>query len=503
MASGSSLLSHDHLLCSVCLDVLADPVSIPCGHNFCKSCITQYWDCNVECRCPLCNKLFTNRPEVPVNTLLRDMTVQFRQSIRVKASRCPDQLCAKPGEVPCDVCTGTKIKALKSCLVCLASYCETHLDLHQKVTGLKRHRLIDPVKNLEDRICKKHEKPLDLFCRNEQVCVCQFCTESDHRLHPVVPLKEECEGKQQQLGKNKAEAQQMIQQRHLKIQVIKRSVEISKDEGFIEELEEEIRELKKRSTELEKLSQIKDHLHLLQSFSSLSTPPHTKNWTEVSVHQPSYVGTVRTAVEKLEETVSKEIEKLCETELKRVQQYEVDVTLYPDTANIYLNLSEDGKQVYHADSMKNLPDNPERISPCLGVLGKQNFSSGRFYFEVVVKEKTMWDLGVVTESVNRKGKLILCPKNGLWTIWLRNGNEYKALAGPGVLLSQREKLPKVGVFVDYEEGLVSFYDVDAGSHIYSFTGCTFTERLYPYLSPCNNDGGKNVAPLIISPVKKV
>ncbi|XP_056132921.1 E3 ubiquitin-protein ligase TRIM39-like [Lampris incognitus] len=545
MASGSSLLAQDHFLCSVCLDVFTDPVSIPCGHNFCKSCITQYWDSNEQCRCPMCNKLYTNRPEVSVNTLFREMTAQYRESIRVKASSCPDQQCAKPGDVPCDVCTGTKTKALKSCLVCLASYCETHLEPHQKVTSLKRHQLIDPVENLEDRICKKHDKPLVLFCKTEQVCVCQFCTESDHKLHPVVPLKEEYKGKKRQLGKKDAEVQQMIHQRQLKIQEIKQSVEISKDradraiahsvqvftalmssiergqaelidmiqekqkttekqaEGFIEELEEEIRELNKRSTELEQLSHTKDHLHLLQSFSSLNTPPHTRDWTEVSVHPPSYVRTVRRAVEQLEETVSKEMEKLCQAELKRVQQYEVDVTLDPDTAHRKLILSDDGKQVYHGDIKKNLPDNPERFSYHPLVLGKQKFSSGRFYFEVMVKEKTEWTLGVARESVNRKEKTYLDPEDGFWTIWLRNGNEYRALDSTVVLLSLRQKLQKVGVFVDYEEGLVSFYDVDAGDHIYSFTGCTFTERLYPYFGPCLNDGGKNSVPLIISPVNKV
>ncbi|XP_056132297.1 E3 ubiquitin-protein ligase TRIM39-like [Lampris incognitus] len=544
MASDSSLLSQDQFLCSVCLDVFIDPVTIPCGHNFCKSCITQHWDNNEECWCPMCNKLFTNRPEVPVNTLFREMTVQYRESIRVKASSCPDQQCAKPGEVPCDVCTGTKIKAFKSCLVCLASYCETHLELHQKVTGLKRHPLVDPVENLEDRICKKHYQPLDLFCKTEQVCVCQFCNDSEHKLHPIVSLKEEYEGKKSQLDKKEAEVQQMIQQRQLKIQEIKQSVELSKEDAdreiahsvqvftvlvssiegsqaelieiiqekqkktetqaecFIEELEEEIRELKKKSAELEQLSHTEDHLHLLQSFSSLNTPPQTKDWTEVSVYHPSYVGTVRRAVEQLEKTVSKEREKLCEAELKRVQQYEVDVTLDPDTAHPELILSEDGKQVYCGDMVKKFPDKPERFSHCSIVFGKQNFSSGRFYFEVLVKENTEWDLGVARESVNRKGKITLSPKKGFWTIWLRRGNEYKALASPGVILALKEKLQKVGVFVDYEEGLVSFYDVEVGAHIYSFTGCTFTERLYPYFSPCNNDGGKNSAPLIISPVNK-
>ncbi|XP_022616385.1 zinc-binding protein A33-like [Seriola dumerili] len=194
------------------------------------------------------------------------------------------------------------------------------------------------------------------------------------------------------------------------------------------------------------------------------------------------------------------MKKLIEAELKRVQQYAEDVTLDPDTASPKLVLSDDGKQVNHGDVRKNLPDNPKRFSQCPIVLGKQSFSSGRFYFEVQVKGKTEWTLGVARESINRKGDITLSPDDGYWTIWLRNGNEYKALDDPSVRLSLKSQPEKVGVFVDYEEGLVSFYDVAAAALIYSFTGCSFTEKLYPYFSPCNNDGGENSTPLIICPV---
>ncbi|XP_071393098.1 E3 ubiquitin-protein ligase TRIM39-like [Centroberyx affinis] len=543
MSAASCLLSEEQFLCSICLDVFTDPVSIPCGHNFCKNCITQHWDINVPCQCPMCNKLFYRRPELQVNPFISEMAAQFRKSVQMKASSCPDQQCAKPGEVPCDVCTGTKLKALKSCLVCLASYCETHLEPHQRNTSLKKHTLIDPVENLENRMCKEHDGPLQLFCKTDQMCVCLLCTVLDHKSHDIIPLKEEYKGKKAELGKTEAEIQQKIQERQLKIQEIKHSVELSKEdadreiadsvrvftalmqsmergqaelietieekqkttekqaEGFIKELEQEISELMKRTAEVEQLSRTEDHLHLLQSFPSLNTPPHTKDWTEVSVHRSSYEGTVRRAVAQLEETLRKEMEKLsAEAELKRVQQYAVDVTLDPDTGHPELILSDDGKQVNHGNVKKNLPDNPERFSYCACVLGKQSFSSGRFYYEVQVKGKTEWDLGVARGSINRKGQITASPKNGFWIICLRNGNEYKALADPPVLLSLKSKPQKVGVFVDYEEGLVSFYDVDVAALIYSFTGCTFTEKLYPYFSPCNNDGGKNSAPLIISPV---
>ncbi|XP_059192077.1 E3 ubiquitin-protein ligase TRIM21-like [Centropristis striata] len=529
-AAASCLLTEDQCLCSICLDVFTDPVAIPCGHNFCKTCITIHWDKHVTYQCPNCKEVFDSRPQLRVNTFISEV-----------ATHSSEQQVSKPGEVPCEICTGTKLKALKSCLVCLESYCETHLQPHLTKSGLKRHQLIDPVEDLEDRMCPKHDKLLELFCKTDQTCVCMLCTVLDHQTHKVVPLKEEYEGKKAELGETEAEIQQMIQKRRLKIEEIKHLVELSKEdadretaegvqvftalkesversqaelidtikekqrkteeqaEGFIKELEQEISELKKRSTEVEQLSQSEDHLHLLQSFTSLNAAPPTRDWTGVSVRPPSYDRTVKRAVSQLEEMLSKQMKKLFEAELKRVQQPVVDLTLDPDTANPWLILSDDGKQVSCGDVGKNLPDKPERFD-CPSVLAKQSFSSGRFYYEVQVKGKTEWDLGVARESINRKGSITLTPQNGYWTIGLRNENEYDACAGPSVRLSLKSQPEKVGVFVDYEEGLVSFYDVDAAALIYSFTGCCFTEKLYPYFSPSLNYAGRNSAPLIISPV---
>uniref|UniRef100_A0A3B5PTG0 B30.2/SPRY domain-containing protein n=1 Tax=Xiphophorus maculatus TaxID=8083 RepID=A0A3B5PTG0_XIPMA len=110
-------------------------------------------------------------------------------------------------------------------------------------------------------------------------------------------------------------------------------------------------------------------------------------------------------------------------DMRRVQQFAVDVTLDPDTAHPKLILTDDRKQVKHGDDWKKLPDNPERFSKCVFVLAEQSFSSGRFYFEVQVKGKTEWDLGVVRESVDRKGILAMSTKNGFWTLVLRNENQ--------------------------------------------------------------------------------
>ncbi|KAM7008847.1 E3 ubiquitin-protein ligase TRIM21-like [Tautogolabrus adspersus] len=543
MAAANYHRSEDQFLCSICLDVFNDPVSTSCGHNFCKNCITEHWNTSDQYLCPICEEAFTKRPELRVNTFISEMVGQFRDKAQQEASSSSSELQeSKPREILCDACTGTKLKALKSCLDCLVSYCETHLEPHLTAPRLKRHQLIDPVENLEDRMCTKHDKPLELFCKTDQTCVCVLCSVLDHKTHEFVPLKEGYEEKKAELEETGAEIQQMIQKRRLKIQEVKHSVDLSKDdadremaegvrvftalkesvergqaefidtiekklkttekqaEAFIKELEQEICELMKRSTDVQQLSRSEDHLHLIQRVQSVNSAPPTKDWTEVNVCQPLYERTVRKAVAQLEETLSEEMKKLVQAELKRVQQYAVDVTLDPDTAHPKLILSDDEKQVHDGDVMKNLPDNPERFSYCVRVLGKQSFSSGRFYFEVQVKGKTEWTLGVARESINRKGKITVSPEKGFWSIWLRNGNEYKAFAGPSVRLSLKCPPEKVGVFVDYEEGLVSFYDVDSAALIYSFTDCSFTEKLFPYFGPGLNEGGKNSAPLIISPV---
>ncbi|XP_052439482.1 E3 ubiquitin-protein ligase TRIM39-like [Carassius gibelio] len=518
MPFSSGPLSEE-LQCSVCLDVFTDPVSTPCGHNFCKICLNEHWDNSQIYSCPYCKYTFKQRPDLKINTTLREIADPYKKKPPEKTT-----------EVVCDFCEERKLKALKSCLVCQSSYCETHLEPHSRVTGLKKHKLMDPVSNLEDYICQKHERPLELFCRDDQTIVCLSCTDGDHKNHNTVSL-EETELMIQ-------DTQQMIQDRIKKIEDIKHSAEVrhrstQKDKTacielftdlirsierhqteqlemieekqkaaekqeleLIEELEQEITELKMRNIKLQQLSQTEE---LIPIYSSLSSLRNTRNWPEISVNTRENLETLRRDLTELKDTID---EKLDQTKLKWMQQYAVDVTLNPDTAHPNLILSDDGKQVRLGDIRQKLPDKPERFDRYLIVLGKEGFSSGRFYFEVQVKGKTEWDLGVARESINRKGKITLRPSDGHWIVQLRNGDEYKACEDSLVPLSLRVKPQRVGVFVDYEEGLVSFYDAESSSHIYSFTVQSFTGKLYPYFSPYLNDGGKNSEPLIITPVMK-
>uniref|UniRef100_A0A8C2KMA8 Uncharacterized protein n=1 Tax=Cyprinus carpio TaxID=7962 RepID=A0A8C2KMA8_CYPCA len=393
----------EELQCSICLDVFTDPVTAPCGHNFCKTCLNKYWDNSQTCNCPYCKETFNQRPDLKINITLRELVDRYKVKSKDVQQMIQDRI--------------NKIQDIKHSAEVRKRNTEKEKAAHAELFT----HLIRSIEKCQTEVLEMMEK--------------------------------------QQKAAEKEEKE------------------------LIEELEQEITELKMRNTELEQLSHTEDHLHLLQSYSSLSTPTNTRNWSEISVKTHENLETLRRALTQLQDTLNS---KLIQTKLRWMQQYAVDVTLDPDTAHPTLILSDDGKQVRHGDIGQKLPDIPKRFDFLVSVLGKEGFSSGRFYFEV--------------GSINRKGDVPLIPSNGYWTVVLRNGNEYWAYGHTTVSLSLRVKPQRVGVFVDYEEGLVSFYDVDSSSHIYSFTGQCFADKLYPFFCPCFNDGGQNSIPLIITPL---
>uniref|UniRef100_A0A3Q3XIQ1 Uncharacterized protein n=1 Tax=Mola mola TaxID=94237 RepID=A0A3Q3XIQ1_MOLML len=449
MATIGSMLSEQQLLCPICLDVFNLPVSTPCGHNFCKDCLQEYWHSAELSQCPVCKQ----------NTV--------------------DQNSNQKGDVSCVVCVEKKPKALTSIL------------------------------------CKKHEKLLDLFCTH-------MCIRSVHSAHQTPPTEDKSVWNR---GINTA-AEDMIKGRLRRIGEINQTVQLSREntereiqEGsrvfekllhfaqrgqaeLVEVTGAQQRLVESRASGLiaeleQEIDELKQNRDLLNDFPAPSALPVSDAGVESAVH----VGTVRRALRRvacrLEEMVKAEMKRLCKAEIQRVQQYAVDVTLDPDTAHPKLVLSENRKQVYHGDVAVSLPDNPERFYPGVSVLGKEGFSSGRFYYEVEVTGKTEWDIGVGLESVNRKGGNTLNPENGYWTLGMRRDQSCWALSSIPLCVLLDERLQRVGVYVDVEWGQVSFYNVFTAAHIYSFTGCLFSERLFPYFNPRRNHSGVNSAPLII------
>ncbi|XP_017716519.1 PREDICTED: E3 ubiquitin-protein ligase TRIM69 isoform X5 [Rhinopithecus bieti] len=172
------------------------------------------------------------------------------------------------------------------------------------------------------------------------------------------------------------------------------------------------------------------------------------------------------------------------------------LTLDPKTAHPNLVLSKNQTSVWHGDIKKVMPDDPERFDSSVAVLGSRGFTSGKWYWEVEVAKKTKWTVGVVRESIIRKGICPLTPEQGFWLLRLRNQTDLKALDLPSCSLTLTNNLDKVGIYLDYEGGQVSFYNAKTMTHIYTFSN-TFIEKLYPYFCPCLNDGGENKEPMHI------
>lgn len=171
----------------------------------------------------------------------------------------------------------------------------------------------------------------------------------------------------------------------------------------------------------------------------------------------------------------------------------MDVKLDPSTAHPSLLLTADLRSVQDGELWRDVPRNPERFDTWPCILGLQSFSSGRHYWEVVVGVRAEWGLGVCQDSVQRKGEATPSPENGVWALWLLRGCEYMVLTSPSAPLLQLERPRRIGVFLDYEAGEVSFYNVTDGSCIYSFSQ-VLSGVLRPYFFVCDE------APLILPPM---
>jgi len=197
MAESNVSLAQDQFSCSICLDLLKDPVAIPCGHSYCMNCITGCWDQDDQkgvYSCPQCRQTFTPRPVLGKNTMLAEVVEKLKKT-KLQAAR-PAQCYTESRDVECDICTGDKNKAIKSCLVCLESYCQTHFERHEEFHSRKRHKLTDATRRLQEMICPLHEKLLEIFCRTDQNCICYLCMVDEHKNHDTVSAAAERTEKQ-------------------------------------------------------------------------------------------------------------------------------------------------------------------------------------------------------------------------------------------------------------------------------------------------------------------
>ncbi|KAL7889036.1 hypothetical protein AOLI_G00040100 [Acnodon oligacanthus] len=386
MAEASISVDQDQFSCPVCLDLLKDPATIPCGHSFCMVCINGCWDQEDQrgvCSCPQCRETFTPRPVLRRNYFIAEMVEKLKKT---------DGHCyAGPGDVECDFCTGRKRKAIKSCLVCLASYCETHVQSHYQSPAFQKHQLAKASTRLQEKICSQHDKLLEIYCRTDQSCVCYLCTMDEHKGHDTVAAAAERTEKQRQLKEVQRKSQQRLRQKEKKLQELKqavvtlkcsaqaavedserifaeliRSIEKKRSEvteliraqeknqlrqtgELLENLQQEIDDLKRRNTELEQLSVAEDHIYFLQSFQSLSVSAGCEDSSSITVHQhPSFDG-VRKSLSDLKER----LEEFCKEELRKISLHaaaeqttfssETKNRDFPQSAAVQMTLSSEPK----------------------------------------------------------------------------------------------------------------------------------------------------------------
>ncbi|XP_073712615.1 E3 ubiquitin/ISG15 ligase TRIM25-like [Misgurnus anguillicaudatus] len=531
MAEASISVVQDQFICSICLDLLKDPVTIPCGHSYCMSCITDCWDQDDQKRdysCPQCRQTFNTRPVLNKNVVITEM-VEILKKTKLQAAR-PDHCYAEAGDVKCDVCTERKHKAVKSCLVCLNSYCQNHLEQHENLFKGKRHNLIDATGRLQQMICPQHEKLLEIYCKTDQLCICYLCMVDEHNEHKTVSAAAERTEKQKEMNEMQRKYQQRIQESQKKLQELRDVVEthkrsaqtavddteriftqlitsierrrseviqlirdqekaaVSEAEGLLKRLEQEIDDLRRRDAELEQLSHTDDHIHFLQSFQSLSVPPGSSDSLSITVSSLISFDDVG----KSESYLREKLEDFCREDIKifdkvtpepetreQFLKYYHHFTADPNTAFKHLHLSEGNRVITKTDTVQPYPDHPDRFDDYLQVLCSESVS-GRCYWEVEWSGRV--NISVSYKSISRKGRGHECVfgyNDQSWRLRCSGSSCSFWHNDIETELPVVSRSSRIGVYVDHSSGSLSFYSVSDTMTLIHKVNTTFTKPLYP------------------------
>ncbi|NWU97930.1 TRI39 ligase, partial [Upupa epops] len=468
---------QEEAICPICLEYMNEPVSIDCGHNFCRGCIAKHcqdkglW-ADGPFSCPQC-RASCHRSGFRPNKQLANIVESIRQL----------GLWGNPGPEPGP---GTPL-------------------------------------------CPLHDERLKLFCEEDEEAICVVCRESlYHRSHTVYPIEEAAQVYKIKLQKSlehllkevedvkKHEAAERMKTQECKAVKKKRENIVSEfgklhrllageERLLLQKLEEE----EKRILLLinENLARMVEQKSLLEKL-ILEIREKTQQPAErllkdmkniLSRCEGAKFQSPKSVSVTLKENYS--IPEHCLGMRDMLKKFRVDVTLDPETAHPELILSEDCKSVRRGNKklLLSLFDYPKRFSTCPVVLGSQVFFSGRHYWEVQVGDKLEWGLGLCQESASRKGYVVFSPNNGFWVL-RQNGGNYEALTSPISPLTLSVRPRRVGIFLDYEAGEISFYNVSDRSHIYTFTD-KFSGNLRPLFFLGAYLGGRNADPLVISWVR--
>ncbi|XP_043954640.1 tripartite motif-containing protein 16-like isoform X2 [Gambusia affinis] len=508
------LLNRSNFSCSICLDLLKDPVTIPCGHSYCKNCIKNHWDGEDQRRnhsCPQCRKEFIPRPDLEKNIMLAALVEDLKKTGLQAAPA--DHCYAGPEDMGCDVCSGRKMKAVKSCLVCLISYCEKHLQPHYESPAFKKHKLVNPSKTLMENICSRHDEVMKMLMDG----------------YETVPAATERAEKQKKLQESRQQIHQRIQDEEKDVKLLQQEVEainVSADEAvedsekiftelirFLwkrsfevkqqirsqqetevsrvkdvqEKLEQEITELKRKDAELEQLSHTEDHTQFLLNYPSLPALSESTHSSSINIRPLRHFEDVTAAVSELRDKLQKilrdtwrnieqaisEVDVLLSEPKTRDEflKYSQEITLDPNTANKYLLLSEQNRKVTLTNQQQDYPDHPDRFIDCYQVLSRESLT-GRCYWEVEQTGSGVY-VAVSYKNINRKEAFGFNDRS--WSLYGYTDSYtfyHNNTAAPGPVSS------RLGVYLDHRAGILCFYSVSGTMTLLHRVQTRFTGPLH-------------------------
>ncbi|XP_053177187.1 uncharacterized protein LOC128360719 [Scomber japonicus] len=530
-------LDRETLSCSICLDLLKDPVTTSCGHSYCMSCIKGFWDGEDQRKiysCPQCREAFTPRPVLKKNTMLAALVEQLKKTGLQAAPA--DHCYAGPEDVACDVCTGRKLKAFKSCLVCLASYCENHLQPHYDATPLKKHKLVQPSKKLQENICSRHDEVMKIFCRTDKKCICYLCTMEDHKGHDTVSAAAERTERQRELEVSRLNIQQRIQDREKDVKLLQQEVEavsrsadkavedsekiftqlirllqkrssdvkqqirsqqeteVSGVKELQEKLQQEITELKRKDAELKQLSHTEDHNQFLHNYPSVSQLSEPTDSSSINIRPLRYFEDVTAAVSELRDKLQDILRDewtnisaavtgvdvlLSEPEPKTragFLRYSREITLDPNTVNTKLLLSEGNRKVEYTEQEQSYSSHTDRFTLCPQVLSRESLT-GRCYWEVERRGGAVY-IAVAYKNISRAGTESAFGFNDKsWSLYCSTDSYEFYFNNIETPVSGPDS-SRVGVYLDHRAGILSFYSVSETMTLLHRVQTTFTQPLY-------------------------
>ncbi|MBN3317858.1 TRI47 protein, partial [Atractosteus spatula] len=537
MATAGIFLDQDQFNCSVCLDLLKDPVALPCGHSYCMGCIKAHWDLDDHTgvyRCPQCRETFTPRPVLRRNTMLAELMEKLKQT--GLSAPPPAHSPAGPGDVLCAVCTGSQARAVKSCLMCLASYCQTHLQPHHEVARLKRHTLVDANGHLEELVCLNHDKPLEFYCRTDQKCVCYLCTMDEHRGHDSVSPAAGRTEKQKQLL---TQTQQSFQERERELQELNHAVESLRDNTLLLSRNTQGSLMTTESQDLDLESHLKDGAHYsivnvchsplgfdwkllslrnfylcLPKMENISMTDKSKINTPIQMKEPAGLILQQICPDEKFLSVSPQLQnpgaeqsfytvsllslrspsdRTHRCTLRKTNTHYIthtlilfhmenssQLTLDPNTVNTHLYLSGGSRKVTWSDKCQKYPDHTERFDSWRQVVCREGLFGTRCYWEVEWRGTGAF-IGVTYKGIDRKGGFdcVLGHNDQSWSLCCSgcscsfwHNNVRTAVTDP--------PSSGIGVYVNHRAGTLSFYSVSGDTVTFLHRAQTsFSEPLYP------------------------